>query len=147
MHILNFLLDRCFKAFCFRRRIWWGIVSWTPRQRHCCSSRFGDLAGFNYLLSCQSSLAWGSEAGLVISIVVYSCMVLRLCASNLSFHNIHQTLRLNMINQPIVTDTSIAFIKVSETAFSLTAGYFLAYWWFDKRITVKEGVKKRYSHF
>ena len=33
------------------------------------------------------------------------------------------------------------FVKVSETAFSLTAGYFLAYWWSDKRITVKEGKK------
>ena len=39
----------------------------------------------------------------------------------------------------------VSFYKVSETAFSLTAGYFLAYWWSDKRITVKEGGKRGQS--
>ena len=134
-------------TFCCRRRLWWGIVSWTPRQRHRCSSRFGDLAGFHYLLSCQFSLAWGTSNKGFEGNLVLSRVVLRLCASNLSFHNIHHILSLNSINQPIVTDTSIAFTKVSETAFSLTAGYFLAYWWYDKRITLKEGDKKRHSCF
>ena len=41
-----------------------------------------------------------------------------------------------------VVNHHIYFVKVSETAFSLTAGYFLAYWWSDKRITVKEGGKR-----
>ena len=36
-------------------------------------------------------------------------------------------------------------MKVSETAFSLTAGYFLAYWWNDKRISIKEGDKIKHS--
>ena len=39
----------------------------------------------------------------------------------------------------------IHVLKVSETAFSLTAGYFLAYWWYDKRVTLKKGDKIRYS--
>ena len=31
------------------------------------------------------------------------------------------------------------FLKVSDTAFSLTAVYFLGYYWQDKRISIKEG--------
>ena len=92
-------------TFCCRRRLWWGIVSWTPCQCHCSSPRFRDLAGFNSLLS-------------------------RVLHSFSSF-----------------TNNSTAFIKVSETAFSLTAGYFLAYWWYDKRVTVKEGVKNEIFSF
>ena len=31
------------------------------------------------------------------------------------------------------------FLKVSDTAFSLTAVYYLGYYWQDKRISIKEG--------
>ena len=31
------------------------------------------------------------------------------------------------------------FLKVSDTAFSLTAAYYLGYYWQDKRISIKKG--------